>query len=160
MKECVIVAVFSWLLGLGVGHQNVQCQIDQQTQPPYPRVIGRGAPRPGETIRLYLESPADPGAPYLMATSLGTGPIPFGRRAIPLTLDAVFLLSVSGALPQVFEDYSGFLDPKGKALAAIHIPDHRELVGVRLHTAFVTLPSTSQVALSSISPPLVFTVSR
>jgi len=160
MKECVIVALLSWLIGLGIGHQEVQCQVDQQTQPPYPRVIGRGAPRPGETIRLYLESPIDGSAPYLMATSLGTGPIPLGSRKIPLTLDAVFVLSASGALPQVFENYSGYFDLKGKALAAIHLPNHPELVGVRLHTAFVTMPIGARNQVRTISPPLVFTVTR
>jgi hypothetical protein len=160
MKECVIVAVLSWLMSLTVSFKGVHSQVDQQTNPPYPRVIGQGAPRPGETIRLHLESPIDGGAPYLMATSLGTGPIPCGRRTIPLTLDAVFLLSVSGRLPQVFENYSGYLDVKGKALAAIHLPNHREIVGVRLHTAFMTMPSTSQLAVRSISPPFVFTVAR
>ena len=73
---------------------------------------------------------------YLLASSLGTGPIQLGNRQLRLSPDAIFVLSVGGFAPQIFERYFGQLDSVGSATARIRIPNLSSLKGVLLFNAF------------------------
>ena len=53
----------------------------------------------------------------------------------------------------IFTGYRGVLDPKGQATAAMHIPNVQALVGLRIHTAFVTFDPQAVLGIKSISMP-------
>jgi hypothetical protein len=122
------------------------------------QIQGSGNPKIGGTVNLDLLAPADGGLPYQVGTSLGTGPIPFGNRTLNLSLDALLDASVNGYLPMFFKNYSGFLDASGKARADIVIPNIAALVGVRLHSAFVTLKAGEPWGIKSISNTFTFSI--
>ena len=48
---------------------------------------------------------------------------------VPLALDALFLLSTSGALPTVFTNFAGLLDAFGEATATLNFPAVPALAG-------------------------------
>ncbi len=122
-------------------------------------ISGSGAARPGGTVTLSLFSPADPGLPYQTGTSLGKGPIPIGSRKLNLSPDDLLLVSVQGFLPMIFKNYNGLLDAAGKATAQIVIPNLPALVGVRLHSAFLTIKAGAPQNIASISGTYSFTIS-
>jgi len=119
-----------------------------------------GPPRPGGTITLSLVAVEARGLPYQLGTSLGAGPIPIDTRQIGLDPDALFLLSIVGAWPGIFSRYGGVIDSKGQAQAAIHIPNIPALIGVRLHSAFVTLDTAAPSGIRSISNTFSFSVTK
>ena len=121
-------------------------------------LVGSGSPRPGNTILLDLTSPADAGLPFQLATSLGTGPIVLGSRQIDLSPDDLLVVTIFGYLPSIFVNYAGLLDPSGKAQAKINLVAAPGLVGVRLHSAFVTLQASAPFGIQSISNTFSFTV--
>ena len=123
-------------------------------------LMAAGAPRIGETITLSLLSTDDPGLSYHAATSFGDGPIPIDARRLKLSPDALFHVSLVGAWPQVFEGYAGTLGPDGRAKSLMHIPRLTGLVGVYLHTAFVTLDAFAPSGIKSISNTESFMVTR
>ena len=123
-------------------------------------IQGSGVPAPGSTVDLALLSPSNPGLVYRVGTSLGTGPIPIDRRTLGLSPDSVLVASVSGTLPSVFQDYSGNLDASGKGKARLNIPSLPELVGVRLHSAFLALLATAPSGVKSISNTFSFTITK
>ena len=93
-----------------------------------------------------------------MGSSLGVGPIPLGSRQIGLSPDDLLVVSTSGFLPSIFANYAGQLDATGKATAGIHILNDARLIGVRVHSAFLTLDSAAPLGVSSISNTFTFTV--
>jgi hypothetical protein len=105
----------------------------------------------GTTMELGLSAQHEGGLRYQLASSLGVGPIPLGNRQLRLSPDAIFLLSVGGLTPQIFEGYFGFLDPAGAATARIRIPNLSSLKGVVLHNAFVTLGPGVPIHIQTIS---------
>jgi hypothetical protein len=119
-----------------------------------------GAPRPGGTANVVLTAGDDGGLPYQAGSSLGTGPIPIGNRRLGLSPDGLFVLSTSGACPWIFQGYHGYLDPRGQAHATIHIPNSPLLVGMRVHTAFVTLDPQAPHGIRSVSQTSSFTVTQ
>ena len=123
-------------------------------------IAGSGTPRPGGTVDLDLVAPSDAGLPYQVASSLGTGPTPIGTRSIGISVDNVFGASVSGLLTAIFKDYSGLLDGNGKAKAQLILPSITQLVGVRIHSAFVTVKSGEPENIKSISGTYSFTVQQ
>jgi len=123
-------------------------------------VIGSGSPRPGGTITFNLHAPGDANLPYQTGSSLGTGPIPLGNRVVKLTPDGLLVASVGGTLPFIFQDYSGRLDSSGKAKALLHLPNDARLVGVRLHTAFLTLDQNAPFGVKSIAEPFSFSITQ
>ena len=128
------------------------------SHPPIGTILGVSAPRPGQSITFDLLAGRDAFCAYQVATALQTGSIACGLHTMPLSLDPVFWLSVSGRLPQVFEGYAGHLDAQGRGRAVLHLPSLRALVGVRVHTAFVTLDQGVAPRLRSMSPAFTFTV--
>jgi hypothetical protein len=124
----------------------------------YVSITGSGSPRPGGTVDLALFAPGDAGLPYQVGTSLGTGPIPIGSRTLNLSLDAILDASVNGYLPTVFQNYAGLLDAQGQGKASVVLPPIPALVGVRLHSAFLTIKAGEPFNLKSISPTYSFTI--
>lgn len=95
--------------------------------------------RPGTRVPLTIGVAASAGQPYLLACSLGvsTGfPLPDQRR-FPLDADALFLASL-GRNNAVFTAFTGVLDSKGGATAALDIPASPQLLGLRVYPGGAT----------------------
>ena len=123
-------------------------------------IVASGAPSPGETICFALQSYGEARLAYQVGTSLGDGPIFIHGRLLGLSLDPVLMVSVQGQLPHIFSAYAGRLDGQGKAQAALHIPRGRALIGLRLHTAYVTIESSAPSPVKSISETVPFTIMK
>jgi len=123
-------------------------------------IVLSGSPRLGGTVTLTITARADAGLPYQVGTSLGRGPIPIDRRVLALSPDGLLAISVSGAWPTLFVNYRGALDANGQAGANIHILPLPALVGVRLHSAFVTLQASAPSGIKTISETASFSISR
>jgi len=98
-----------------------------------------------------------------MGSSLGKGPIKLpDERGIPLSNDWLLWMSLSGLFPTLFEGYGGeFLSQVGKegtAQSKLHVPDIPEIVGMKVHNAFVTLKATAPSGIEVISNSEVFTL--
>jgi hypothetical protein len=117
-----------------------------------------GAARPGAVVSLALDALGDAGLPYQLGTSLGNGPTPIDTRQIGLSPDALLGISVGGQWPTVFGGYRGVIDSKEQGSATIHIPSLPALIGVRLHTAFVTIDPQAPSGLKSISNTETLTI--
>jgi hypothetical protein len=96
------------------------------------------APSIGTSVHFTLSIPGDAGLGYVVAVSLsGDCPgtlLPDGRFA-PLNVDAATLASLSGALPGVFQAFSGTLGPAGQASPVLAIPVLPGLSGMTITTA-------------------------
>ena len=121
-------------------------------------ITGSGSGQPGTTITLFLSAPSDGGLPYVVGSSLGSGPIPIDTRLLNLGLDALLDASVNGYLPTVFQDYAGTLDASGKATAKLNIPNLPGIKGIRIHSAFLTLKQGAPSNIQSISNSFIFTI--
>lgn len=130
------------------------------TQYPTARITASGAPNPGETIRFDLYAPEGRGRHFQLATALGPGPTCWGGHRIPLAIDPLLVLSISGRAPRIFEGYAGTFDAHGVAVAKLHLPRDRAMVGVRLYTAFVTFGHNTITTgeILSVSPAYVLSV--
>ncbi|MBN2491466.1 MAG: SBBP repeat-containing protein [Planctomycetes bacterium] len=120
-------------------------------------VLG-GTGRIGSTMTLVLHASDSPGLPYQVGSSLGTGPIPLGNRQIDLSVDDLLVVTVGDFWPWIFSGYHGVLDSQGQAQAAIRIPSVPALIGVRIHTAFVTLDPPAPWGIRAISDTESFTI--
>ena len=123
------------------------------------RLAGSGSGAPGTTLDFTLTAAIDAGLPYQMGSSFGNGPIPIDSRKLELTPDDLLVVSTSGFLPMVFQDYAGVLDAKGSGAAKLNIPNLPVLKGVRIYTAFVTLRAGAPSGVASISNTFMFTIS-
>ena len=121
---------------------------------------GSGSPKIGGTITLDLTAPGDGSLPYQVGSSLGTGPIPIDTRLLHLGMDALLVVTVQGLLPTVFSRYSGLLDGAAQATAAIRTPNAPALVGVRIHSAFVTVKSKAPSNLRSSGNTFSFDITK
>jgi len=113
---------------------------------------------PGTGAALDLSAPSDDGLPYQVGSAFGSGPIPLGNRQIGLSPDALLVLSVSGALPALFQDYTGVLDLNGRGRAVLNVPKSTALIGLRIHNAFVTLAPAAPFGVASISNSIHFEI--
>jgi hypothetical protein len=124
-----------------------------------PFLVGSGSGRPGTALALALDAENDAGLGYLAGSSFGSGPICFGGgRRVDLSPDDLFLISVSGQAPSIFSGYHGVLDGQGRATANIDIPSIAALIGVKVHTAFVTLDTRARSGIKSTSNTFSFTI--
>jgi hypothetical protein len=123
-------------------------------------IYGSGTPTIGGTITLHLLAPGDRNHPYQLGSSFGTGPIPFDTRKLNLSPDVLLAISSSGFWPTIFQGYRGIINNKGQAQAAIHIPNVPALIGVRLHSAFVTLDPAAPSGIRSISNTFSFSITK
>ncbi|MBN2490123.1 MAG: SBBP repeat-containing protein [Planctomycetes bacterium] len=119
-----------------------------------------GAPRPGNRVTLALTATGDAGLAYQVGSSLGTGPIPIGPRSLGLSPDTLLVISTGGMLPQIFTGYAGVLSGVAQGQASLAIPNDQGLVGIRIHSAFVTLYAPAPFGLKSISNTASFTITR
>jgi hypothetical protein len=117
-----------------------------------------GTTRVGDTITLALNAPGNEGLSYQGGSSLSSGPIRIDKRQIELGIDDVLIVSTSSVLPSIFSGYRGIIDSFGTAKAAIHIPKTKVLVGLRIHTAFVTIDPEAHSGIRSISNTEAFTI--
>ena len=122
------------------------------------QLVGSGTGAVGTTVTLFAISALDPGVAYQVGSALGNGPIPIGKRQLGLSVDALLVLSVGGALPMVFQDYSGYLDMAGKATARLNIPNAAALKGIKIYNAFMTLQASAPAGVASISNNFDFTI--
>ena len=67
-------------------------------------------------------------------------------------------MTANNYLPTIFSGYRGVIGMKGRATAAIHIPADNRLIGLRIHTAFVTVSPSAPFGLKSISNTFSFTI--
>ncbi len=63
----------------------------------------------------------------------------------------LLLVSVSDSGPWVFQGYRGVTESQCRARAALHIPNVTTLIGLRIHTAYVTLGPSAPSGIQSIS---------
>jgi hypothetical protein len=81
-------------------------------------------PQPTRPLLIHLSIPSFPNANYQVGLALSSAPgfpVP-GVGTVPLALDHLFLLSISGVLPGVFQNFSGVLDANGWATATLNLP--------------------------------------
>ncbi|MBN2491209.1 MAG: hypothetical protein JXQ29_10225 [Planctomycetes bacterium] len=116
-------------------------------------LAGAASPRIGTDADWVLYAPPDANLPYQLGSSLGRGPIPLGSRQIPLALDALLVLTAGNHAPHIFVGYAGTLDASGRGAARIRIPQATALIGITLHSAFVTIDSKEPFGIKSISNP-------
>jgi len=108
----------------------------------------------GLPYTMLVSSPGEPGAVYAVAMSFGIHPgIPAGSRKIHLNPDPLFHFSLAGG--NIFSGFQGVLDSRGEGLAAVLIPRHPNLSGVRLFAAAITMVNHR---ISVISTPLGVTI--
>lgn len=119
-----------------------------------------GTPRPGRTVALDLIASGDAGRAYQAATALATGRIAIGSRTMGLAPDPLFVATTSGTIGQVFRNYRGTIGAAGRAGASIHIPPSAALIGVDLHSAFVTFDAAAPLGVQSVSNVRSFRVIR
>ena len=117
-------------------------------------------PRPGNQIALTLRAFEDPLRPYQLGSSFGTGPIHIGVRRLCLDPDLLLTVSTSDLWPWTFQSYRGVLDGKGNASAWIRIPGISALIGLRIHSAYVTLDPQAPKGIRSISNTFSFPIVR
>lgn len=114
-------------------------------------LVGSGKPQPGGSRNLALYAGLDPGLPYQLGSSLGTGPIALGGLTLGLGPDPILAASLAGVWPGIFQGYRGVIGSNGLAAATIRIPAAPALVGQTIHSAFVTLSPTPPAGVRSVS---------
>ena len=110
------------------------------------------AARPGATVPLVLTAAGSRGLVYQAGASLGDGPIPIDSRALRLSPDALFWISVNGLLPQVFSGFAGRLDSRGQAKARVRVPADAGLIGIDVRLAFITIDAGAPSGVREIAP--------
>jgi hypothetical protein len=115
-------------------------------------------PSIGASVPLVLNAPGDGGKAYVMAASLGASGIKVGSRTIPLSLDALLILTVQNLVPSIFQGYQGVLSASGTASAKLNVPTITALRGLTLHHAFVVVDPSQPNGLGTISNGLGITV--
>jgi concanavalin A-like lectin/glucanase superfamily protein len=124
------------------------------------RLVASGSPRPGGTVAFDLTASGSANLPYQLGSSLGTGPTPIGNRSLDLSVDNLLVVTVGGYLPAIFANYAGTIDASGKASASVVIPAIPALIGIRIHTAFVTLSASSPFGIKAISSTESFAITN
>ena len=114
-------------------------------------------PRIASVVVLDMQANQSAGLAYLAASSFSSTGIPIGTRTLPLGYDPLLLVSLFSPAP-VFLNYSGTLDATGKGTALINLPNLQALVGVALHSAFVTLDAGAPQGVKDISNGLALKI--
>jgi len=119
----------------------------------------RSVPFTGTNVALDLNAPGDANKAYVLAASFSNLGIPIGSRVIPLFPDSLFVLTVTNAIPTVFQNYTGILDGSGRATATLVLLPFPALKGVILHHAFLVIDPTKPFSIGTISnglPVVIF----
>ena len=147
---------FPVLHGPGLNYQGGQDAFVAKVSHVYLQMSGNA--NIGSPVNLTLTASDDAGLIYVVGSSFGPGPIPVGTRQIGLSLDPLLFLSVSMPPPGLFVNYSGTISAQGTASAVINIPNIKQLSGIRIYTAFVTLSPAAPQGVKSISNTAVFSI--
>jgi len=123
-----------------------------------PMLTGSGTPRIGHAITLNLAPRFDAGLSYQLACSFGTGPIQISNSQLGLSADVLLWMSLNNVLPTVFQRFSGIVDAQGFASANINIPAIPSIVGLKIHSAFITMSPPASSGIKSISNTYSFTI--
>lgn len=108
-------------------------------------------PHLGADYTLRLDTPT-PNVPWVGLLSLGNAGIPLDApRALPLTLDALFTVSLGIGL-------TGLTDSGGKATFAVPIPNDTGLVGLGVYAGAVTVDATKPFAIGHIANESFFRI--
>ena len=101
------------------------------------------------TARIQIQAPAYPNTYRLGAAAYGgeVG-IAIDTRTFPINPDVMFFFSLM--TPALFQDYAGFIDARGEAVARVAIPDAAGLVGFTLYTAFVLLDQSAPSGAAAV----------
>jgi hypothetical protein len=105
-------------------------------------------PKIGTTYQMQLRAAQPANTVFLCAASLGAAGIPIDTRKIPLSLDALLVISIS--TPGVF-NFVGVLDAQGDGAPSIRIPNDPALVGLSMHIAGLTFVGTAPSGIGNIS---------
>lgn len=122
------------------------------------RISGPGSPKPGDLVHLDLTASDDAGSAYVLASSLGTGPIPIGGQLLRLSFDPLLIATANNAMPSVFMNYRGVLDGQGKARARIRIPGDGRLIGKTIRSAFIVTGPPAPGGVRNVSETFTFTI--
>ncbi len=113
-------------------------------------VHAHGIPAVGSTYPVFISSPKDAGKAYILAASFSTRPgIPIGSRTVPLHLDDLF--AISQTIPGIFQNFRGFLNASGQAVALLKIPPSPALSGFGFYLAAVVVDSAAPQGIGTIS---------
>lgn len=109
---------------------------------------------------IYIDVSEDANRPFAIALSAqppSAVPLPDGRR-IPLTVDALTLASVTGAIPTILRGGIGTLDANGSATATLDLSRLGPLPpGLRVWIGGVTFDPASPLGLRTILDPIILT---
>jgi hypothetical protein len=70
-------------------------------------------------------------------------------RIVPLSIDSVFLASVTNVLPGLFKNFAGVMDGNGDATISVALPNVPALKGITLYTAFVNYSGATVLIVSN-----------
>jgi len=121
---------------------------------------GAGTPRPGGIVNLAGLASGDAGLAWQMGSSFGTGPLNIDQRQLHLSADLLLTITVADMWPSIFSGYRGIVDLSGRVPASIHIPNAPVLIGLRIHSAFVTLNPAAPSGIQSISNTFSFSITK
>jgi hypothetical protein len=133
------------------------CRVEVYVQPGA-TIVGSGKAQIGTPMAYKLTAKKDAGLPYQVGSSFGTGPIAIDTRNLGLSADTLLVLSVSNLFPTIFDQYTGLLDASGGGTATLNIPNEKALVGLDVHTAFITLLVSAPTGVNSISNTFSFKI--
>jgi len=105
-------------------------------------------PAPGGGVNLVMDASSDPNLNYVLASSLGLGPIPIGCKLLNLSPDGLFLVTANNLFPSIFAQYQGTLSATGQATGIVNLPMLPPL-GIQVHSAFVTIGPNGIKTVSS-----------
>ena len=127
------------------------------------RMLARGTavlsarPRIGTTVSV--NALAEPGLPFLAAFAGASSPgqvLPDGQP-VALAPDFLFSLSTTPGNPAFF-GMSGTLDASGRGQFGGLIPNDPSIVGLTIHTAFVTWAATPTLVFPTVSETTAFVI--
>jgi hypothetical protein len=119
---------------------------------------GSGTARPGGKVQFAITATNSVALTYQLASSFSAGPIPIDTRQIDLGYDGLLWISLSGLVPDTFVDYGGKVGTDGTAAAALALPAIPETVGLKIHSAFVTLDPAAPSGVRAISNAWILTI--
>jgi hypothetical protein len=121
--------------------------------------FGLPSPPPSGVSTIFLDSPSDANALYVVACSAGLGPLPLDTRHIRLDYDFLFDLSVFQGGGGIFFSFQGMLGPQGTtSFPAVVVPNLPFLSGLTIHYAFATGGSGAPSGVNTVSDTASMTI--
>ena len=125
-----------------------------------PRVDAASTVAVGSALKITWTAGSSPSLFYQAGASFTEWAIgmPFGTRYFPMALDDLFFLSL--AVPSIFNNFNGILDPSGTAVGSVNVPNAPVLAGIFFSVAFVTASPTAPKGIQDISGPWKITITK